>query len=521
MATITVFDGDFNIVDIANAWDEYPWVATRSTSKYTLKDDKSLGGIELYGTNFTYDGPSGPLSSGIVSTVKFFNYDGSVAWTISGLTLSAKQFRDAASDSYSGNIQPLLTLFANVNTVFKGGDGDDVFWGSALTDNISGGYGEDYLTGGFGNDTISGGGVAAAVPVEFDTLDYSRESGGGSIRVDLTKNTVIDSYGTTDKISGFEIIVGGDANDTFIASSGSVYQGFVGGRGDDIFRGGAGKYDVVHYDLEYYSGVRVYLNGDGDGKGYAFDTFNDRDSLTGIDIVRGTRGGDTLVGSAAAETFTGGSGEDKIDGGSGFDTVDYGYESGDRAVSVNLGAIRGIDTYGYIDELKSIENVIGSGFADRITGSAATNRLDGRAGHDVLRGLGGNDTLIGGNGNDRLTGGTGSDKLFGGAGYDTFIFESALGSANVDTIGDFNVVADTIWLENAIFTKLVGTGQLTAGQFYKSAAGVAIDADDRIIYETDTGKLFYDSNGKAAGGVSQIALLSKNLALTAADFFVI
>lgn len=71
---------------------------------------------------------------------------------------------------------------------------------------------------------------------------------------------------------------------------------------------------------------------------------------------------------------------------------------------------------------------------------------------------------------------------------DTFIFESALGSANVDTIGDFNVVVDTIWLENAIFTKLVGTGQSTAGQFYKSAAGVAIDADDRIIYETDTGQ---------------------------------
>jgi hypothetical protein len=42
-----------------------------------------------------------------------------------------------------------------------------------------------------------------------------------------------------------------------------------------------------------------------------------------------------------------------------------------------------------------------------------------------------------------------------------------------------------------------------------------------IIYETDTGKLFYDSNGNAAGGSVQIALLGINLALTSADFVLI
>ena len=46
-------------------------------------------------------------------------------------------------------------------------------------------------------------------------------------------------------------------------------------------------------------------------------------------------------------------------------------------------------------------------------------------------------------------------------------------------------------------------------------------AADRIVYETDTGKLFYDSNGNAAGGAVQFGLLTSGLALTNADFFVI
>ena len=41
---------------------------------------------------------------------------------------------------------------------------------------------------------------------------------------------------------------------------------------------------------------------------------------------------------------------------------------------------------------------------------------------------------------------------------------------------------------------------LTAGQFVRNGSGLAQDANDRIVYETDTGRLSYDSNGNAAGG---------------------
>ncbi|SFU22524.1 hypothetical protein SAMN05518861_13641 [Mesorhizobium sp. YR577] len=64
-----------------------------------------------------------------------------------------------------------------------------------------------------------------------------------------------------------------------------------------------------------------------------------------------------------------------------------------------------------------------------------------------------------------------------------------------------------------IFTVISGTGTLTAAQFVKNTTGLAQDSSDRIIYETDTGKLFYDANGSASGGRVLFATLDKNLAL--------
>jgi Ca2+-binding RTX toxin-like protein len=62
---------------------------------------------------------------------------------------------------------------------------------------------------------------------------------------------------------------------------------------------------------------------------------------------------------------------------------------------------------------------------------------------------------------------------------------------------------------------------LTAAAFAANALGVATDAFDRVIYETDTGNLFYDADGNGAGAAVQFAVLSPGLALTNADFFVI
>jgi serralysin len=135
-----------------------------------------------------------------------------------------------------------------------------------------------------------------------------------------------------------------------------------------------------------------------------------------------------------------------------------------------------------------------------ITGNNFANTLSGGIG---------NDTLLGGGGNDVLYGGAGKDTLTGGAGNDYLVFNTPLNaSTNVDRITDFNVVQDTIRLENAVMPGL-GSALASTG-FWKSATGLAHDANDRVIYETDTGWLNYDSNGSAAGGAVHIAQLSPN-----------
>lgn len=92
------------------------------------------------------------------------------------------------------------------------------------------------------------------------------------------------------------------------------------------------------------------------------------------------------------------------------------------------------DGDGGYDILYSIENIIGSKFADVIHGRGdSANLLSGGAGNDILYGEAGNDTLIGGTGDDILYGGAdddlflmgaGSDILYGEAGHDTYKFSA-------------------------------------------------------------------------------------------------
>jgi Ca2+-binding RTX toxin-like protein len=152
---------------------------------------------------------------------------------------------------------------------------------------------------------------------------------------------------------------------------------------------------------------------------------------------------------------------------------------------------------------------------DTVNAGVDNDFIEGMVGNDVLRGNGGNDTLVGGEGNDTLSGGLGLDR---------FQFTKALsGTLNVDRITDYSVAQDTIALSKTIFAALggnVGTF-ITAAEFWKSTAGVAHDANDRIIYETDTGKLVYDSNGSTAGGAIHFATLAPNLAINQLDFLII
>ena len=111
------------------------------------------------------------------------------------------------------------------------------------------------------------------------------------------------------------------------------------------------------------------------------------------------------------------------------------------------------------------------------------------------------DRLYGGDGNDTLYGGKGADFLYGDAGKDAFVFNSSPASGR-DTIYKFSVADDTIKLDNACFKAVGRNGALKSGAFHASKAGVAHDASDRVIYDTDSGRLSYDADGTGSGRAS-------------------
>lgn len=158
-----------------------------------------------------------------------------------------------------------------------------------------------------------------------------------------------------------------------------------------------------------------------------------------------------------------------------------------------------------------------------IRGSFDINIIDGI---DVLTGTKKADNLNGTGGRDIIKGFSGKDVLNGGAGQDVFVFDSKPNKkTNVDKVADFSVADDSIWLENKIFTKLGKKGSEAApAQLKKSFFTVgdkAKDKDDYIVYSKKTGKLYFDVDGSGSKAAVEIATLSKKLAMTNKDFFVI
>ena len=77
---------------------------------------------------------------------------------------------------------------------------------------------------------------------------------------------------------------------------------------------------------------------------------------------------------------------------------------------------------------------------------------------------------------------------------------------------------DRLYLDHTIFGAL-SSGALAAGAFKVGA--VATDADDRIIYDSATGALYYDADGNGSGAAVQFAVVHEGINITASDFYVI
>ena len=154
----------------------------------------------------------------------------------------------------------------------------------------------------------------------------------------------------------------------------------------------------------------------------------------------------------------------------GIDTIDLSNQPVGATLNLNAGQFSSIgeDADGThrvnnvaIDFKVTIENAVGSPYADTIIGNSAKNTILGGSGDDVLVGGAGLDRLEGGAQNDTLTGGAKSDALLGGPGADIFIFKAREGA---DVIHDFEPGIDHIQAPaNANVTfKLLADGNVAA-----------------------------------------------------------
>ena len=495
-----------------------------------------LSGDTVYGANTNVPGYLGLLMSTIANGTPNAIYDGeSVAMTLTdsgGIDTidvsysGADQRVDLAAEAFSdvggliGNLGIARgTVIENATT----GAGNDTLLGQEADNTLSAGDGNDSLVGNDGDDTLFGG-------AGDDTMH------GGNDKDSLRGGEGADRlYGgsSADRLYG----EGGDD----LIDAGSSGDRVYGGEGDDTIDGGSSAdtlYGGAGVDsiLGGSSGDLIYGGDDNDTirAGTSNDTVYGGSSR---DLIEGEDGNDSLFGGSSSDTIDGGIGDDVIDAGSSADTVRG--EAGDDSILGGTSAdlIYGGDDNDTIRGGTSNDTVYGGSHEDRIYGESGNDRLygdgssdtiyggdgtdliDGGSSADRLYGGSSSDTIIGGSNNDTIYGGGSSDTITGGTGADVFVFNTGIGTS-VDRITDFSVVDDTIWLEDTVFAGL-NPGALAASAFVANTSGAASSAAHRVIYETDTGALFFDQDGTGATARIQFATLNAGLALTAADFLVI
>jgi len=407
----------------------------------------NLGDVVIEQANAGTDIVRTTLSSyALPANVEFIEYIGTGNFTVKVADPPKKTASNSTSSPTGGNV--------------TGGGGNDSVTGGSGGDTLSGGSGQDVINGGNGDDTVSGG----------DGNDTLNGGAGNDTVVGGSGNDLLDGG------LGIDTLIGGLGNDTYVVDNALDKVEELLGQGTDLVK------TTVDYVLR--------------------DNIENLELLAGAIKGTGNALANTLLGNAAGNVLDGGLGADTLIGGLGDDTylVDNALDQIQEAVGGGTDLVKSTIDYTLRDNLENLE-LVGSNL--RGTGNELANKIIGTAGNNLLKGGGGNDTLLGGTGNDTLIGGAGIDQLTGGTGIDVF----ALKELGEDLLTDFNAAEDIIALDKATFglTSLLGS-VLGASEF----ATVANDATAklgatvlnplaRIIYSSETGRLFFDQNGLLGG----------------------
>lgn len=321
------------------------------------------------------------------------------------------------SDLDDNNDPDAIRLYPSHNLI--GDATDDVLIGSPHADTLDGGKGADYMEGYDGSDiyvvdnpgdvVIENGTGAEDCDTVVSSIDWvlganlenlmltgQALNGTGNHLANIISGT--DANNVLDGGAGVDVLLGGKGADSY----------FVDDAADRVMEGSNAGFDRVFssastYTLSYNL-EELYLVATGNSNG---------------------------TGNAQDNTIYASHGDNAINGAGGNDTLSYAFAEAGVTVRLTTSAAQSTGGSGF-DSLRSLENLIGSDYADNLTGDANDN---------ILRGGAGNDVLNGGDGNDVLDGGSGADQLNGGAGADRYVFTSLsdLGLGDLaDLISGFN-----------------------------------------------------------------------------------
>ena len=174
----------------------------------------------------------------------------------------------------------------------------------------------------------------------------------------------------------------------------------------------------------------------------------------------------------------------------------------------------------YDDGRQTLSGLGGNGGVNTLTGGDFNDIILGNAGTDTLVGGAGNDSLTGGADADYLSGGTGIDTLVGGTGADVFALQNL--NADRDVIRDFVLADDQFEVSYSVFGDFDTGGTTPASDWFLSnTTGLAAGTEDRFIYNSLTGGLFFDADGAGGAGGVLIATLLTKPALASTDFNVV
>ncbi|MDO6963432.1 calcium-binding protein [Rhizobium alvei] len=136
-----------------------------------------------------------------------------------------------------------------------------------------------------------------------------------------------------------------------------------------------------------------------------------------------------------------------------------------------------------------------------------------------IYGNSGNDTLQGSGYFDFIDGKEGRDILTGGLAGDTFFF-GYFGKEDRDRVTDFRHGVDKIAIDGNIMAGILPANLKRTFHDITEGGMRSEDANDRLLYDGNTGKLYYDPDGNASNGARAelVAILDNHAHLTISDF---